>query len=135
MWQWYFLSRMKSRANWDTCYGHRPSITIWSISGKVSVSISQLPTTQLHHHYLHFSIFKVRVWMHLLGSIHTLLNRHTRELLYLSSSPRSALSSSLHLSRPPPDRERCKMEIKYFTGCLEKAFKIRCFKFHNLAAP
>ena len=38
--------------------------------------------------------------MHLLGSIHMLFNPHTHELLYLSSSPRSALSSSLLLSRP-----------------------------------
>jgi hypothetical protein len=25
------------------------------------------------------------------------------------------------------------MEIKHLTGCLEKAFKIGCFRFHNLA--
>jgi len=62
--------------------------------------------------------YLTRVWIHLLGSIHTLLNPHTCELLYLSSSPRSALSSSLHLSRPRPSRERCKMEIKHLIEML-----------------
>ena len=77
--------------------------------------------------------YLTRVWMHLLGSINTLLNPFTHELLYLSTSLRSALYSSLQLSRPPPGRERCKMEIKHLTGCLEKTFKIGCFRFHNLA--
>jgi hypothetical protein len=39
-----------------------------------------------------------------LGLIHTLLNPHTCELLYLFPSPRSAFSSSLHLSRPLSSR-------------------------------
>jgi hypothetical protein len=67
--------------------------------------------------------YLTRVWMHFLGSIHTLLIPHTCELLYLFSLLRSALSSSLHLSRP------------HLTGCLEKDFKIGCLRFHNLAAP
>jgi hypothetical protein len=61
--QWYFLGRMKSRADWDWRYGSQPYMTIWCTgSSKFSVSyfsISQLPTTRLHHRYFHFSIFKV----------------------------------------------------------------------------
>jgi hypothetical protein len=44
-------------------YGRLPYTTIWSTgSSKFNLSyfpISQLPTTQLHHRYFHFSIFKV----------------------------------------------------------------------------
>jgi hypothetical protein len=36
-----------------------PSTTIWSIGDEVSMSYFPTPTTQLYHHYLHFSIFKV----------------------------------------------------------------------------
>ena len=61
--QWYFLGRMKSRANWDRHYDSQPYTTIWCTSNsKFNMSyfpISQLPTTQLYHHYFYFSIFKV----------------------------------------------------------------------------
>jgi hypothetical protein len=60
--------------------------------------------------------------MQLLGSIHTFLITENCFVFILAL-----------LSQPPPGRERCKMEIKHLTGCLEKAFKIGCFKFHNLA--
>jgi hypothetical protein len=53
--------------------------------------------------------------MQLLGSIHTLLNPHTREpIIFLH--PRGALSSS-HLSRLGA-HERFKMEINYLIGML-----------------
>ena len=122
MQQWYFLSHMKSQADWDTCYGRRPSTTVWSIGGEVSASC--FPTTPTNSCITITRTspssrlaYLTRVWMHLLGSIHTLLNPYTRELLYLSSSPRSALPSSLHLSWPL-GCERCKMEIKNLTGML-----------------
>ena len=130
MWQWYFFSHMKSQADWDVCYGRRPSTTVWSSSSKVSVSY--FPTTctssSLRLAYLTW------IWMHLLGSIHTLLNPHTRERYCIFPHRQEVFPSSLHLSRPPPGRERCKMEIKHLTGCLKKAFKIGCFRFHNLAS-
>ena len=97
MWQWYFLRRMKSQADWDRRYGRWTYMIIWCTGGsKFSMSyfpISQLPTTQLHHHYyfpteyassslmliltapLCFSIFKVGLFKPgldaLLGNPHT----------------------------------------------------------------
>ena len=51
-----FHRRLERQADWDTRYGRRPYTTIWCTSGsKFNVSyfpISQLPTTQLHHHYV-----------------------------------------------------------------------------------
>jgi hypothetical protein len=43
MQQWYFLSHVKSQADWDTCYGRRPSMIVWSFGGKVSMNY--FPTT------------------------------------------------------------------------------------------
>ena len=78
-----FHRRLERRADWDRRYGRRPYTIVWCTGGsKFSMSyfpISQLPTTQLHHHYFHmeyassslmlilttplcFSIFKVRLF-------------------------------------------------------------------------
>jgi hypothetical protein len=72
-----FHRRLERQADWDRCYGHQPYTTVWCTSGsKFSMSyllISQLPTTQLHHHYFPTEYaYLSQGWMHFLA-IHTLL--------------------------------------------------------------
>jgi hypothetical protein len=60
--------------------------------------------------------------MHLLGSIYTLVSAIVSFLI--------AKKCFVFIL----GSERCKMEVKHLTGCLEKAFKIGCFRFHNFAS-
>ena len=60
--------------------------------------------------------------MHLLGSIHTLM----------SATVSFLITKKFFVFIP--GRERCKMEIKHLTGCLEKACKIMCFRCFPLAS-
>ena len=97
--QWYFLGRMKSRADWDRRYGRRPYTTVWCTGGsKFSVSYFYFPTT--HNTVasplttpLRFSFFKVGLFKPGLNAL--LGNPHTPSSLDIDRYRKS--SSAYHL--------------------------------------